>query len=52
MKHQDLFSVKKMKQYSNLSSAAVVIGAVRFKVNKYTVMESTCHFHFCLPSQW
>ena len=46
MKYQVLFSLKTMKKYSRLSSAAVVIGVLRVKhANK---SEFALHFHCML----
>ena len=42
MKYQVLFSLKTMKKYSKISSAAVVIGAIRVK--KYRKVLSTVTF--------
>ena len=48
MKYQVLFSLKNNEKYSRLSSAAVVISSLRFKVNWYSYMGSSSTILLCV----
>ena len=52
MKYQDLFSSENKKKKSKLSSALVVIGTLRVKLNEYmyTFGEVTVQILFCCLS--